>query len=139
MFAHVAGNYASRLISLWWTFRKAQAAVMVFPMPTTKRLCSVGRSKIGLVYTRVRQTELLSKFYRCLRFGYFSSECKRQDRSNDCWRCGEIGHFDRDCASTLEVQAAFRSKTGGMGTPDILGQQGPQTVLAEDAYSNHLD
>lgn len=103
---------ATRLVSLRRTPWNSQTAVVVLPTLKARRLCASGRIRIGLVYARVRSTELLPRCYRCSGFGHYSRVCDGKDRSDVCWRCGHTGHFGRDCAATPETQAEYRMAVG---------------------------
>lgn len=104
--ALAADGSVPRLVSHRRTHGGAQIAVVVLPTPMARRLCAAGRIRVGLVYARVRQKELLSRCYRCLAFGHIARECTGLDRSDVCWRCGVTGPRSELCG-------VFRS-TGGV-------------------------
>lgn len=82
--AQATESCAARLVSLRQIYGKTQTAVVVVPVLVARRLCDTGRIKVGLVYARVRRTELPPRYYRCLAFDHFSRECTGLDRSKIC-------------------------------------------------------
>lgn len=109
----------ARLVSLRHTYGDAKTAVVVLPAAAAKQICTVGRIRVGLVYARVRHTELSPRCLRCLAFGHQTNDCKGTDRSGKCWSCGGDGHLGRNCTAAPEVITAFKqllANSGGAGT-----------------------
>lgn len=98
----------SKIVSLRKAYSGAQTAIVVVPDQMAKRLCAVGRIRVGLVYARIRPIELPTRCFRCLAFGHVSRDCKGTDRSSCCWRCGEVEHFSRGCTAKPDAASAFR-------------------------------
>lgn len=114
------GVRGKKLVSLRKSYGEVQTAIVLFPVAIAKWVCEAERLRVGLVYVRVRITDLQTRCYRCRAFGHVAREYAGEDRSTCCWRCGEAGHQSRGCTATLQVAAAFRqslSKATGSGTP----------------------
>lgn len=63
-----------------------------------------------MVYCRVRLAEKRkTRSYRCLAFDQEANGCKGVDRSICCRRCGDDGHFAKDCKKD-ELEAASFGK-----------------------------
>lgn len=137
--AQVTEGCAARLVSLRQVYGNAQTAVVVVPVLVATRLCVTRRIKVGLVYARIRRTELPSRCYRYLAFGHFSRECTRLDRSKDCWSCGVAGHFGHDCAASPAVQSAFRAKQTSSGRLGNSARQEPTAATTDGAREGQTD
>lgn len=92
--------------------------MILLPAAAAKRLCDSGRLSVGLVYARVRPTELLDRCYRCHVFGHVARECAGTDRGGCCWRCGGPGHQSRSCTATLQAVRAFREESSNAANAD---------------------
>lgn len=110
----------TRLVSLRMVYGNTKTAVVVLPSVAAKRICAVGRLRVGLVYTRVLHTELPSRCFRCLAFGHQMRDCIGTDRTSKCWSCGEEGHFGRECTAGPEKVAAFKQMLTKFG---IIGDR----------------
>lgn len=77
------GNTA-RLVSLRRAYGNAKTAVVVVPSLVARQICAVGRLRVGLVYARVRHTQLPPRCFRCLAFGHQVRDCSGADRSGKC-------------------------------------------------------
>lgn len=109
----VGEDTEARLVSLRRAFGGSQTAVVVLQSAAAKRLCVAGRLIMGLVYSRVRHTELPMRCVRCLALGHDARECTGIDRNNRCWRYGETGHLNRECTASTEAAVAFRAVLSG--------------------------
>lgn len=69
------GDSAARLVSLRRVYGSAKTAVVILPSAAAKRLYTVGRLRVGLVYTRVRHTKFPSRCFRCMAFGHQARDC----------------------------------------------------------------
>lgn len=98
----------AKVVSIRKTYGDAQTAIVMLPTEPAKRLCTAGRLRVGVVYARVRPTELRTQCYKCLTFGHLSHKCAGPDRSRCCWRCERTGHFSRECAAPSNEATAFR-------------------------------
>lgn len=99
----------SKLVSLRKVVDDTQTAVVSLQSMAAKRLCESGRLRVGLVYARVRPTELPPRCFRCLAFGHVLEDCKGPDRSRCCWRCGDAGHFRQVCTADVVQARTFMS------------------------------
>lgn len=99
----------ARLVSLRLAYGGAQTAVVALSSTAARRLCSVGRLRVGLVFARVRSVELPDRCYKCLAFGHTRRNCGGIERGDCCWRCGGEGHKARDCGADSEAAAAFQA------------------------------
>lgn len=102
------GGTEARVVSLRKAYGGSQTAVVLLPPATAARLCNAGRMRVGLVYARVRHAELKQRCYKCLNFDHMARECVGQDRSGQCWKCGEEGHRAADCGADAKRIVAFR-------------------------------
>lgn len=109
----------ARLVSLRIAY--GETAVVVVPSVVARRICAVGRLRVGLVYARVRRAELPPRCLRCLAFGHLTRECNGADRSGKCLSCGLDGHFGRDCTASPEEVAAFKQSLAKLGRPEDRG------------------
>lgn len=122
---YIGGN-AARVVNIREVFGGAQTALVVLPSIAAKRLCVEGRLRVGLVYARVRPTEICERCYKCLSFGHWARTCGGIERSACCFRCGVEGHFSRDCTATREAATAFRAALTG----SLRGEAGTATTSA---------
>lgn len=109
---YTGGNVA-RVVNMRKAFGGAQTALVVLPSVEAKRLCEEGRLRVGLVYARVRPTEIRERCYKCLSFGHWARSCSGVDRSACCFRCGAEGHFSRNFTATMEAATTFRAVLTG--------------------------
>lgn len=147
----------ARLVNLRPVYGGTQTAVVALSTSVARKLCSTGRLRIGLVFTRVRSVELPERCFKCLAFGHTRRVCEGVERGDCCWRCGETGHKSRDCGAGTEAAATFqavlasearrnRTWTGprGSGTElemehGKLGQDGAETEVRGDAMNSNND
>lgn len=69
--------------------------------------------RVGLVYTRVRPTELPKRYFWCLAPGHSVKSCTGVDRRTCCWRCGVQGHQSKRCTATAQEAAKFKEALTG--------------------------
>lgn len=132
------GGGSVKVASIRKMFGGAQAAIVLLPAATAKKLCTVGRLRVGLIYARVRPSELPTRCFKCHSFGHMARECSGADRGSRCWRCGEAGHFSRDCEAPRKKAAAYRAiLTGQAG---IFGNAATddQTGLRSSAQEEEI-
>lgn len=65
----------ARVVSIRRAYGGAQVAVVLLPKQVARKICEIGRIQVGLVYARVRPTELSNRCCRCLAFGYEAKNC----------------------------------------------------------------
>lgn len=71
------GDPGVRVVSLRASYGGTQTAVIMATNEVAKRLCETGRVRVGLVYARVRLTELLTRCYCCLAYEHMSRVFRR--------------------------------------------------------------
>lgn len=113
------GNVGAKLVSLRRSFGDSQTAVLMLQSAFAKRLCMLGRLRVGLVYARVRPTELPQRCFKCLAFGHVLRDCLGTDRSNCCRRCGGVGHLRQGCTANQGQAKTFRTSLSGRTSRDI--------------------
>lgn len=102
------GGGAARVVSLRKCYGRSQTAVVLLPPAVATRLCESGRMRVGLIYARVKHTVMRERCFKCLNFNHFARECVGQDRTGQCWKCGEKGHRASNCVASMEKTSAFR-------------------------------
>lgn len=78
------GGAEARVVSLRKAYGRSQTAVILLPSAAAARLCKAGRMRVGLVYARVRHTELKQRCFKCLNFNHMARECVGRDRTGQC-------------------------------------------------------
>lgn len=73
-----------RVVSIRKMFGGAQAAVVMLPAAAARKLCAVSRLRVGLVYVRVRFSDLPTRCFKCHSFGHMARECSGDDRGSRC-------------------------------------------------------
>lgn len=99
----------ARVVSIRHAYGGAQIAVVLLPKIAARKICDAGRIRVGLVYARVRPTELSDRCYRCLAFGHVAGRCTGVDRRSCCWRCGGEGHRSSQCSAAAQAVVDFRN------------------------------
>lgn len=121
-----------RVVNIRKTFGGIQATVVMLPAAAARKLCAVGRLRVGLVYARVRPLDLPTRCFKCHSFGHMARECSGDDRGSRCWRCGEAGHFSSACVAPREKAATYRAtlagQTGALEKTALAGQADPQSA-----------
>lgn len=102
------GSHGERVVSIRRAYGGAQTAVVLLPKLAATKICEAGRIRVGLVYARVRATELSERCFRCLAFGHVARNCTGTDRRTCCWRCGAEGHMASHCTAAVEVVTHFK-------------------------------
>lgn len=137
------GSDNVRVVNIRKIFGGAQAAVVMLPSAAARKLCAVGRLRVGLVYARARPSDLPMRCFKCHSFGHMARECSGDDRGSRCWRCGEAGHFSSACTAPREKAAAYRStlvgQTGALEEPASAGQADLQSAVQGGATSATQD
>lgn len=111
--AAYAGDDTAQLVSMRKIYGGAQSAIVFLPSTAARRLCAEGRVRVGLVYARVRSTELRERCFKCLGFRHVSRTCSATDRSACYFRCGAESHFFRECTASQDAAATFRATVSG--------------------------
>jgi len=96
------------IVSLRPLYGRSQTALVFFPTSHANSIVAGGRLKISVVSCRVRLAEKRNgRCFKCLAFDHESKECKGADRSNSCRRCGNQGHYAKDCTAEASEAIAF--------------------------------
>lgn len=78
-------------------------------------------TRVGLVYSRVRESPKPTPCFRCLEEGHDSKTSSGVDRSNKCRRCGKTDHYRKDCLASAQEAENFkeleRGSPNGTTTP----------------------
>jgi len=113
-----------KVISIRRTFGGGQLAIVAVSSETAKTILQAGWLRVGLVYSRVRESERHSRCFRCLAYGHHSRDCQGPDRGKSCWRCRAEGHYAASCDAPREKAETFRQEllastkdTRGSGLP----------------------
>ena len=73
-------------------YRGVRKAYVLLEGAKALKLLKVAHIKIGWVSCRVRRKTGINRRYVYLGFGHMAADCRGQDRSMSCWKCGENGH-----------------------------------------------
>lgn len=49
--------------------------------------------KIGWISCRVTERMQIDRCYRCMEHGHTAPNCRKEDRKNNCRKCGKKAHF----------------------------------------------
>lgn len=95
------------VVGLRSVYGRSQTALVLLPTNHANSIVAGGRLKISVVSCRVRLAEKRKgRCYKCLAFDHEAKECKGADRTSSCRRCGNQGHYAKDCAAeALEADA----------------------------------
>lgn len=72
-------DVGAKLTSLRLAYGESRTAVVILPFTIVRRLCAIGRLRVGLVYTRVRSIVLPQRCFKCLAFGHGLQVCDGTD------------------------------------------------------------
>lgn len=93
------------------SFGGGQTAAALVPAVAADKIIQVGRLRVRLVYTRVREGDKRRRCYKCLAFGHESGQCgDGPDRRDCCRRCGKTSHKAVNCTATTEESRAFQKQ-----------------------------
>lgn len=68
-------------------------AVVTLPIKEGVELLKTGTIEAGWAKWRVEEKIIVTKCYKCLKFGHVSGVCKEQEMSEQpCYKCGRTGH-----------------------------------------------
>lgn len=123
-----------KLVSPRTVYDGSKKSVVIFSAVIARRLCAVGRLRVGFVYTRVRPIVLPQRYFKCLAFSHNIRECSGLDRSNCYWRSGCTGHLRYDCTATRDRAKAFMATLTSASVPsDAKLDHGSQESNCPDA------
>ncbi|XP_025422303.1 cellular nucleic acid-binding protein-like [Sipha flava] len=75
-----------------------QIATVSLPEHMATNMVMRGRTRIGLVYCRVRlHSPKIIRCFRCHCYGHRATGCKLNDRSANCMTCRGPGHLSKEC------------------------------------------
>jgi hypothetical protein len=94
-----------RILSIRRIYGGGQAAVMLVPAEMARKLCSIRRIRVGLVYCRAKEDENIK---RCFSTGHEARRCTGPDREKKCRRCGKDGHYAVKCTVSMGEITVFR-------------------------------
>ena len=89
-----------------------------------------GWIKIGYFSYRVRTRIVVPRCFRCQVFGHLKKDCKDEDRSALCRKCGKPDHTDRDCHARPDDQDCFLCKKRGVAATELAHFPGTGSCVA---------
>ena len=89
-----------------------------------------GRIKIGYFSYRVRKRIVVPRCFRCQGFGHLKKDCKDEDRSALCRKCGKPDHTARDCHARPDGQDCFLCKKRGVAATELAHFPGTGSCVA---------
>lgn len=121
-------------------YQGTQTAMIRLSVPAASKLLKVGKVRVGCSVCPLRVAARIAKSdrkrvlrcFKCMGFGHMSANCKGPDRSEQCRKCGEKGHFAKDCSQAPKCMLCTAEEgnvhsTGGYKCPAykkaIAGQQ----------------
>lgn len=99
--------------------RGQRVAILQLPDRLAGPLLTVGKIKIGWVYSRIRRRATVTRCFKCLGFGHLSNRCTGPDRSHACYKCGEVGHKSKTCEAAEKCLLCAAAKS--TDTNHLLG------------------
>lgn len=128
--------HGAKVVSIRRAYGGAQTAVILLPRQAARKICEVGRIQVGLMYARVRRTELSNRCFRCLAFGHAARNCTGPDRRSCCWRCGADGHVSAKCMATEQAAAKFKQTLSGLDGRSVQSAQRRGSVQSDRTEHN---
>ncbi|XP_062557394.1 uncharacterized protein LOC134222268 [Armigeres subalbatus] len=107
-------------------FVRTQTALIRLPETAANMALAVGKLTVGWSKCPLKTASPVNKqaerCYKSLGFGHRAGACKGPDRSNMCWKCGEIGHSAKDCRQRPKctLEDGNDHQTGGYKCPVLL-------------------
>ncbi|KAL4112825.1 hypothetical protein QTP88_016549 [Uroleucon formosanum] len=98
------------VINLRSSFCETQTGTVLIPIKATIEAEKKIRTRVGVVYCRVRQLKGRVRCYRCLGLGHEARNCNETDRKGNCNKCGKKGHFARECKAKREEVDEFNAE-----------------------------
>ena len=77
------------------------------------RLFKNGRIKIGFISCRVRARLMVPRYYKCLGYGHYRTDCKGLARHDCCCKCGKNGHKVGACTGDSHCFLCPAQESGG--------------------------
>lgn len=82
------------------SYGSTQIGTIKLPVDVANKLLEAGKIKVGWSVCELRIQREPLRCHRCLGFGHMKANCKGEDRSKACWKCGEVDedkHQSKDC------------------------------------------
>lgn len=106
--------------------REQRLAIVTLETEASSKLVKLGRMRIGFIYSRVRirpkRAKETERCFKCLGLGHNKYECRGPDRSNQCLRCSQEGHYIANCPE--QKPWCFLCKEAQVETDKLYHQAG---------------
>lgn len=73
-----------KVLSVRPTYGGEQSALVLVPSEAAAKLIAKGRIRVGMINSRVREAQKITRWFRCFEEGHEFRNCKGADRSKDC-------------------------------------------------------